>query len=139
MQNIKTNLGKYVLAAKAILYDKERAEKLLKMLDTEDGTVIAVHSVLAAIEQHQHIPQEIATLLSMSVLALMLGMFKDLKGSLPPPDAIKHVTQKVMEDTAKAYKIKDQAQQQAAPQPQARASSVPAQQAPQGIIQGAMQ
>lgn len=46
----KSLLDKYTKAVKAIVYDANRMRQLAPMLDTRDGSIKAVMSILGAIE-----------------------------------------------------------------------------------------
>ena len=128
--NYQDAMEKFVSAAKFIIYDKSRADSLLKMMATESGAIIAVHTVVAAIEQHKPVPKEIAPLLGVAIFSMLVALLKKVFGKTPPPNALKAITVKIMTGVASAG-------EQAQSNPQAPApAAAPA--AAGGIIQGAM-
>lgn len=132
MKQVQSKIERFVLAAKAVLYDADRGGKLLDMMKTEDGAVMAVHTVMGGIDQQQNIPREIAPLVAAAIFGVMLDMFKAVEGRMPPDDAISHMTQKIMEDATNSAN-------NGPLQPPKEEQPQQPQQQPQGIVQGAMQ
>lgn len=121
--NMKQLLPKYILAAKAVIYDAKRAAPLLGMLTTKTGAVNAVHAVMSVIEKAKPIPADISQELSVSILMLLLDVAQQVTGEKVAPDLVKQVTQALQAEVAKQKPM----QQPQTPQPQ-----------PQGLInQGA--
>lgn len=135
----QSDLQKFVIVAKKILYDQKHSEQLIGMMKTQDGAIHAVNVIIAAIEQRRKVPVQLAPLLAVSIFMLMLELFKLVFGKLPPDAAIKEITTKLMSGVATShisYQHQQGSQQQSKEQP---APQQPAPQQPQGgIVQGAM-
>lgn len=101
-------LDKFVMAAKAILYNKDRAAKLLAMLTTKSGTMTAVHTIMSVIGQKKPIPPEIAPGLALAIFSLLLDMAKKVTGKIPPKQAIAEVAKSLAQDVAQQKQPKQQ-------------------------------
>lgn len=120
----KQTLLSFTAAAKAVLYNAQRMEGLLPMLDSPESAQQAVQTVMGAIEQKKLIPPDMAPLLAMNVYLLLVDMAQRVTGEKPDPNIVKAVIGQLMGGTASAY----------------RKPAQPAQppQAPQGVVQKAM-
>lgn len=98
-------LPKYILAAKAIIYDAKRAAPLLGMLTTKTGAVNAVHAVMSVIEKAKPIPADISQKLAVSILMLLLDIAQQVTGEKVPPELVKQVTQALQSEVAKQKPI----------------------------------
>lgn len=92
-------LTKFTLLAKHIIYDAGRMRKLLDMLGTPEGAVIAVHTVLGAIEQAKPIPPAIVHQLAFNAYVLMVDNAQKITGKKADPAKMKQVTEMIMHAT----------------------------------------
>ena len=118
-------LPKFTLLAKDVIYDAERMRKFLQMMSTPDGAIIAVRTVMGAIEQAKPIPPEIAKSLAVNVYLLLVDMAQEVTDKEASPEIMKSVIGKLLQGVAQSHS--GQPQQPAQPQQQ-----------PSGLIQGAM-
>ena len=79
----KSLLNKYIKAVQAIIYDAGRMRQLAPMLDTRDGSVKAVASILGVIEQKKPIPSDVKSLLAVNAYILMVDMLQEVQGQKP--------------------------------------------------------
>ncbi len=121
-------LTKYTALAKSVIYDADRMKKFMGMLGTPEGAVVAVHTVLGAIEQAKPIPPELAKNLGVNAYLILVDMAQNITGKEADPGIMKKVIGTILTEVHQTHG------QQAAPgaQPQ----QPPAQAAPQpmGII-----
>jgi hypothetical protein len=67
-------LAKYTALAKDIIYNADRFSKLRKMMGSPQGAVLAVKTVLGAIEQAKPIPPELARNLAVNTYLVLVDM-----------------------------------------------------------------
>lgn len=84
----KSQLAKYTTAVKHIIYDADRMRQLGDMMDTRDGAIKAVMTVLGVIEQKKQIPPEIKTLLAINTYVLMVDMLQEIHQQKPQKQAV---------------------------------------------------
>jgi hypothetical protein len=94
----KTLLDKFTKAVKAIIYNAGRMRQLAPMLDTRDGSVKAVASILGTIEQKKQIPPEIKTLLAINTYVLMVDMLQEIQGQKPDNQAVSQTMIAIMKE-----------------------------------------
>lgn len=131
----KQNLSQYVMAAKAVIYETNRARGLLEMLDTPEGAIQAVQTVVGAIDQKKPVPPDVAPLLGVSVYMLLVDLAHNVTGEQPDANIVKSVIGQLMATMAGAYRGKG-AQRQPA-QAGAQPGAMPPPQAPRGLLQTA--
>lgn len=110
-------LTKFTLLAKHFIYDAERFKQLLNMMGTPHGAVIAVHTVIGAIEQAKPVPPSLVHQLAFNCYALMVDMAEKVTGKKAGPGKMKLVTQAIMHATNAALAAPMQATTPAAPAP----------------------
>lgn len=135
----KHALASFIMAAKAVIYDANRMRGLLPMMDTPEGAIQAVQTIMGAIEQRRPVPPAVAPLLGMSVYLLMVDMAHNVTGEQPDPGIVKSVIGKIMGTMAKSYR--GQRQQASRTAPSGNRIAPPGKQGlprPGGIIQKAM-
>ena len=132
-QQKKDLITKFTLAAKSYIYDPERFRMLLKMLGTEQGAVLAVQTVISAVEAAKPIPKSIAKLLAINVY--MVDMAQKVTKVKAAPEVMMKVIAKLMKQVVVSPPgQKPQGQPgQPAGQPPQQAQQAP-QMPPQGII-----
>lgn len=123
----KSLLNKFIKAVEDIIEDAGRMSQLAPLLDTRDGAVQAVGTVLGTIEQRAPIPPEIKSLLAARTYFLMVDMLQEAHEQKPDIQAVHQTLLAIM----KAFAPNKQTAQ-AVPQP----GQQPAQQ-PAGLINGA--
>lgn len=111
----KQTLASFIMAAKVVIYDANRMRDLLPMMDTPDGAIQAVQTIIGAIEQKKQIPPDVAPLLGMSVYMLMVDMAHNVTGEQPDPGIVKSVIGKIMGTLATAYRGQKQRAGQTVP------------------------
>lgn len=127
-------LTKFTTLAKTVVYNEDRMRKFMTMLGTPDGAVIAVQTVLGAIEQAKPVPPEIAKSLGVNVYLLLVDMAQEITDKKASPDIMKKVIGMILDGISKTHGGPQQAPQNAPPQ----TTIQPAQQQPQGIINQAV-
>ena len=100
----KQTIAAFTTAAKAVLYDVKRMQGLLSMMDTQDGAVQAVQTVIGAIEQKKPVPPDIAPLLGVNVYMLMVDMAHKVTGENPDPNIVKAVIGKIIGAMSQSYR-----------------------------------
>lgn len=99
-------LLKYIAAAKAVIFDANRLEQLLSMIDTPEGALQAVQTVIGAIEQRKPVPPQTAPLLGMSIFLLLVDAAQELTGEAPDGALVQQVTGQIISQLRQAYKPK---------------------------------
>ncbi len=123
----KDLLTKFTLAAKSYIYDPDRFKMLLKMLGTEQGAIVAVQTVISAVEKAKPIPPSIAKLLALNVYVVMVDMAQRVTKIKAAPEIMMKVIGKLMQQIV----VSKPGQQQGQPPQQAQQAT---QMPPQGII-----
>ena len=126
-------LSKFTLLAKDIIYNEDRMRKFMQMLGTPEGAVIAVQTVIGAIEQAKPVPPDVVKSLGVNVYLLLVDMAQEITGKKASPDIMKKVIGMIIDGISKSHGPQ-QAPQNMPPQP----TMQPAQQQPQGIINQAV-
>lgn len=93
----KSTLAKYTQLAKKIIYTPERAKALADLMESSDGPVQAVMTVLAGIENLKPIPPDVRTMLSINVLMIILDLAEQVTGQDIPEQVLMGEIQKVLE------------------------------------------
>ena len=86
---MKDTLAKFIVAVKAFVYNKERADALLDMIETQDGAVQAVNTVLMAIEKKVQIPPEIRPLVAANTYLIIVDVAMQVTGDKPDKAVMK--------------------------------------------------
>lgn len=94
----KSLLDKFTKAVKAVIYNADRMRQLAPMLDTRDGSIKAVASVIGTIEQKKQIPPEIKTLLAINTYVLMVDMLQEIQGQKPDNQAVSQTMIAIMKE-----------------------------------------
>lgn len=132
----KDLLTKFTLAAKSYIYDPDRFKMLLQMMGTEPGAVMAVQTVISAVEKAKPIPPGILKLLALNVYIVMVDMAQKVTKVKAAPEIMMKVIGKLMQQIVtsppgqKPPGQPGQPAQPAAPQQAQQAPQMP----PQGII-----
>lgn len=132
-QQKKDLLTKFTLAAKSYIYDPDRFKMLLKMLGTEQGAIMAVQTVISAIEKAKPIPQSIAKLLALNVYVVMVDMAQKVTKVKAAPEIMMKVIGKLMQQIVVSKPGQQPGQPPVGPQPPQQAQQDP-QMPPQCII-----
>lgn len=129
----KDLLTKFTLAAKSYIYDPDRFKMLLKMLGTEQGAIMAVQTVISAVEKAKPIPPSIAKLLALNVYVVMVDMAQRVTKVKAAPEIMMKVIGKLMQQIVVAKPGQQPGQPPVGQQPPQQAQQAP-QMPPQGII-----
>ena len=134
----KDMLTKFTLAAKTYIYDPDRFKMLLQMMGTEPGAVMAVQTVISAVEKAKPIPKSIFKLLALNVYIVMVDMAQKVTKVKAAPEIMMKVIGKLMQQIVTSPPgQKPPGQQPGQPgQPAQPAAPQQAQQAPQMQPQG---
>lgn len=93
---MKSELDKFVVLAKAVIYDAKRAKVLIPMMDTQAGAVQAVMSVMAGIEGQREVPNQLQPLLGVSIYMLMVDLAMQVTGEQPDKAIMKKTMAAIM-------------------------------------------
>jgi hypothetical protein len=93
---MKDQLQKFLTVAKAIVYDKKRADVYLPLLETQAGSVSVVANIIAAIEQRVEIPPQIKPILAMNIYLLMVDVAMQSSGEQPDKEIMKQTLSAIM-------------------------------------------
>jgi|SRR5665647_1629772 len=126
----KNTLLQYTMAAKALIYNPQRAMSLIKMMNTKMGTIAAIHAVMGGIEKQKPIPPEIAPFLAVVILMLLVSLAQRGTGATVPKPILDATVKALMTDVHKAYPIGGPKPTQAAPQTPSPTQSSPMPQTP---------
>ena len=133
----KDLLTKFTLAAKSYIYDPDRFKMLLQMMGTEPGAVMAVQTVISAVEKAKPIPPGILKLLALNVYIVMVDMAQKVTKVKAAPEVMMKVIGKLMQQIVISSPGQkppgQQPGQQAQPTAPQQAQQAPQMQ-PQGII-----
>lgn len=132
----KNSLMQFTLIAKAIIFNAERMKVFLKMMNTKQGAIHAVHTVMGGIEQKKPIPKDIVMLLAINIYVLMVDMAQDATGMKADKGIVQGVIAAIMKSTLDSHGNASKK----VPMPPAPAAPMqpPPQAAPAGLItQGA--
>ena len=131
-------LAKYTALAKDIIYNADRFSKLRNMMGSPQGAVLAVKTVLGAIEQAKPIPPNLARNLAVNTYLVLVDMAQaasEQEDEVPvkaSPEKMKKVIGMLLKETNLTH-----GPQQGAQPPQGQPQQPPAPQQG-GILQGAI-
>ena len=126
-------LTKFTTLAKTVIYNEDRMRKFMGMLGTPEGAVIAVQTVIGAIEQAKPVPPEIVKSLGVNVYLLLVDMAQEITDKKASPEIMKKVISMILDGISKSH-----GPQQAPQNMPQQTTMQPAQQQPQGIINQAV-
>ena len=112
----KQLLAKYTKAAKAIIYNADRMKQIAPMLDTRDGAVKAVSTVISTIEQKKPVPQEIKIYLGINIYIMIVDLIQDAYGKKPDKKAVMLTGLEIVKSLAAPKQATPQTQQTSMPQ-----------------------
>lgn len=95
----KTMLQQFTMVAKKIIYEPSRMKTFMKMLNSKEGAVQAVHTVIAAIEKLKPIPPQIRGLLGVNTYLLMVDIAQEVTKMKPDTGIVKEVIGMIMTET----------------------------------------
>jgi len=127
----KSRLMEFTTAAKHIIFDAERFKQFLPMLDTGDGAIKAVQTVIAVIETKYPVPQDIAPLLAMNIYLLMVDMAQEILGVKPDSRTVMDTMSAVMKAAFDTEPLPGNEQQPQLPGAQPPQPQLPGAQPPQ--------
>lgn len=98
----KTILTEFTSIAKKILYNKDRAESIGKIMESgPDGPISAVQTVLGGIEQMKPIPPNIKAMLAVNVFMVIVDLTQEITGEEIPPKVLIMNIGKILNDINK--------------------------------------
>lgn len=113
---MKTQLTKLTMAAQSIIYDAKRGKSLLDMMDSPEGCVQAVHTVMSAVNKKQKIKHEESVLLAPAIFLVLVDFAKGL-GKTLPPKKVQQVIKMLMDEANATYKTEEQPTEPEQPAP----------------------
>lgn len=122
----KQTLKKYTTAAKHVIFDAKRMSQFAKMMDTRDGSVKAVQTVMAVIENTKPIPPDIRTLLGVNIYIIMVDLLQEVHQQAPDKQTVAQTLMAIIKAIAE-------------PAQQAQPAQQPPAQPPMGLIGGMQQ
>jgi uncharacterized protein YhhL (DUF1145 family) len=126
-------LDRFVLAARGVMADAKRLDKLLRMMNTRSGAIAAVQTVLAIIERTKPIPTELRALLAVAIYKILVEHAMQITKTKPSKEAVQATVKELLQAIRQTGQPPAQRPQQGAPMQQAPM------QAPAGLLsQGAM-
>ncbi len=84
------------MVARAIVENAERMKTFLPMMDSPEGVLQAVQSVIGAIEQKKPVPPNVVPLLGVNIYMLMVDMAHNATGEDPDPGIVKSVIGQIL-------------------------------------------
>lgn len=90
-------LARYVMVAKAVIYNTERMKQFLQLMESPQGAVSAVMSVMQFIEQKRPVPPDIAPFLAVNCYMLMVDMAQQSTGRQADGEVMKKVITKLLQ------------------------------------------
>lgn len=87
----KSELDKFTMVAKKIIYNAERMKQFMQMLGTPEGAVTAVQSVISVIERRKPVPPELLSLLGVNIYMAMVDIAQESTGHKADPGVMKSV------------------------------------------------
>jgi hypothetical protein len=133
---MKDQLQKFLTVAKAIVYDKKRADVYLPLLETQAGSVSVVANIIAAIEQRVEIPPQIKPILAMNIYLLMVDVAMQSSGEQPDKEIMKQTLSAIMSTVMGEGEMPEEGMPEEMPEEMPPET---AQNAPQGLLaQGGM-
>lgn len=133
----RERLAAFNNAAKAVIYEPARMEQFMSMLDSPEGALQAVQTVIGAIEQRKPVPPDMAPLLGINIYVLLVDMAHEITGEDPDPEIVERVIGMVFQELRKSHGA---AQPPSDMQPGRQMPAQPAAQpaAPSGLIAQSM-
>jgi len=95
-EQTKSQLMVFTTLARAIVENAERMQTFLPMMDSPEGVIQAVQSVIGAIEQKKPVPPDVVPLLGVNIYMLMVDMAHNATGEDPDPDIVKSVIGQIL-------------------------------------------
>lgn len=90
-------LTKYTQVAKKIIYNPERMRSFMKMLDSKEGALQAVQTVVAAIDKLKPVPPQLMPLLGVNCYMLMVDVAQEVTGFDPDPAILQEVAGQILQ------------------------------------------
>lgn len=89
-------LTKYTTVAKKIIYNPERMRSFMKMLDSKEGALQAVQTVVAAIDKLKPVPPQLMPLLGVNCYLLMVDVAQEVTSFEPDPAILQEVAGQIL-------------------------------------------
>lgn len=95
---VKNQLMKLTMAAKAVIYEPTRLQELLRLLATKEGAVTAAKTVVGAVESRMAVPPKLAAMLAVNAYMLLVDVAQEVTKKKPSPQVIKEVIGMIVSD-----------------------------------------
>ena len=98
MNKTQDILNRFTMAAKAVIYNPDRAKGLLKLIETKPGAITAVHTIIQAISIKKPVPPEIAAMLSVNIYMMLGALAQDATGIEADPATMQGVMKQLVQE-----------------------------------------
>ena len=132
----KERLSQFTTAAKGIIYNPARMQEFLPMLDTKNGAIQAVQTIMSVIEQKKPIPPDVAPLLGVNTYMLLVDMAQEIVGEAPDPEVVKGVIGEILATLQQSHGEQGEppAMEQAEPAPEQMQEQQAGTEMPRGLV-----
>ncbi len=89
--NTKGALLKFTNGAKAVIYNEQRLRQLLPMIESRNGAIQAVQTIMSVIEQKKPIPPAVAPYLAVNIYMLLVDIAVETTGDTPDKKIVQSV------------------------------------------------
>lgn len=103
----------YTKIAQKAIYNPQRMTSLMGMLDSPEGAVQAVLSVVAGIDKLKPIPPEIMPQVAINAYMIMVDVAQEATGLKPDPKLMVEVTRKIVDAVTSGQAPQDAVQRTA--------------------------
>lgn len=118
---MKQDLSMFMDAAKMVVYDQKYAPQFVDLIETQQGAIDAVGSVMSVIDQRKPVPPEVSTSLAVSIYLMMVDVAMAATGEKPDKATMKQTINALLSKlTGKPQGVPEQMPEQpmASAQPQ---------------------
>ena len=102
-EGTKAQLAQFTMMARAVVENAERMKSFLPMMDSPEGAIQAVQSVIGAIEQKKPIPPRVVPLLGVNCYMLMVDMAHNATGEEPDPQIVRQVAMEILSTFSQSH------------------------------------
>lgn len=110
-------IAMYTKIAQKAIYNPQRMKTLMGMLDSPEGAVRAVMSIVAGIDKLKPIPPEIMPQVAINAYMIMVDVAQEATGLKPDPKLMVEVTRKIVDAVTSGQAPQDAVQRTAQQQP----------------------
>ncbi len=93
---MKQDLAQFMDAAKVVVYDRKYAPQFVDLIETQQGAIDAVISVVSVIEQRKPIPPQVLSSLAVSIYLMMVDVAMAATGEAPDKATMKQTISAIL-------------------------------------------